>query len=58
MKTREREIVLFNGEAYDAPEWLAEVIREVRREESRELRRRHDARGRLHWSELPDGRVD
>ena len=58
MKTREREIILFNGEAYRAPDWLAEIIREDREAKTRELKRRHEPKSRRHWSELPEGETD
>ena len=56
MKTQ--EVGIFNGEAYPAPEWLAQIIREQRREEQRKLVRPHEERSRRHWSEIEDGRTD
>ena len=54
MQTQEREVVIWNGEAFPAPEWLAAIIREQRRE----LVRRHEERSRRHPAELEDGRTD
>ena len=58
MTTRERDMVLLNGEAYPAPPWLADIIREQRREERRKLTRPHEEHSRRHWSEIEDGRTD
>ncbi len=60
MATHERELVSFDGgETYhSAPEWLAEIIREQRRDEQCRLKRPHEERSRLHWSELEDGHTD